>query len=385
MRILVAPDGFKESMPADGVARAIAAGVAAARSDAQVVCLPLADGGEGTLDTLLAAGNRQGDGAAARRPGQRRTIATTNAIGQPVEASVGLIDGAATALIELAQAAGMAQLPAAQRDPLRTTTFGVGTMIRAALETGVGRIIVTLGGSATVDGGAGLIQALGATLIDRAGDVMPAGIGGGRLADVARLDAERLHPGLAEARVTVAVDVLNPALGTHGAAREFGPQKGADPRAVDRLEAGMRRWVDLLEGLCGRALRDEPGTGAAGGAALPLLALANADVTPGIDLVFEAVGLAGAIMRSDLVITGEGRLDRQSGMGKVVGGVVRMAETAGVPCVIVCGSTGDGHEAIAQRADRCICLQQLAGSAVAAMRDAEHWLTAAGRLACDAG
>ncbi len=332
-RIVVAPNSFKGILSSREAAEAIAEGVRRARPDAQVDIVPMADGGDGTLDAILDA-----------EKGNRRRVAAHGPLGDAVDAPVGLIRHATTAVIELASIAGYAMVPAQRRDPLKTSTFGVGEVIRAAVESEIEEIILTVGGSATVDGGAGMMQALGMTFHDRAGRPMTGAIGGGDLASILRISWDHPPPNIENVQFTIAVDVLNPACGPNGAAAVFGPQKGANAEGVRLLEKGLAHWADLLEGTGGRVCRDEPGTGAAGGVALPLLALMNATIVPGVDLVAEATGLASKITGADLVITGEGCLDRQSMMGKVVGAVGRMCRAADVPCVAIVGKTGEGVE-----------------------------------------
>lgn len=368
MLIIIAPDSFTGSLDAVGVARAIAAGVSDARADATIECVPMADGGEGTLEVLLAA-----------RHGQRREATATGPLGEARTAPIGLIDGASAAVIELAAIAGLTLVPESQRNPLITTSYGVGELIRAALDTGVERIVLALGGSATVDGGAGMMQALGLTLLDHSGRAMPHVVGGGRLSQIASFSTELLDARLGETPITVAADVLSPLCGPNGAAAVFAPQKGADAAAVAELTRGLEHWAGLLEGFAGREIRDEPGAGAAGGAAAPLLALADAQIVPGIDLVIEAVGLRDRLAGADLVITGEGRLDAQSMMGKVVSGVARLARAADVPCAAIVGDVGPGHQLFRDLISPIISLSALAGNPESALREPQRWLTTAAR------
>ncbi len=333
MKIVIAPDSFKGVLDAKSVAEAVVEGVRRARPQAKVVIIPMADGGEGTLDILVN-----------RHKGQRRRVAAQGPLGDPVGVTVGLIHDASTAVVEIAGVCGFTLLGAERRDPLRTSTFGLGEVIRAIVESEIPNIILALGGSATVDGGAGMMQALGLTLIDEDCSPIREPIGGGRLCDIDRIVWNSAPTGIDDVQFTIACDVLNPACGPAGAATVFGPQKGADAEGVKRLDMGLTHWADMLEDYCHRRVRDEPGTGAAGGVALPLLALTNALIVPGVDLVAEAVGLANAMSDADLVITGEGRIDRQSMMGKVVGAVGRMARSADVPCVAICGIAGEGAE-----------------------------------------
>jgi len=375
MRVIVAPDKFKGSLDATAVADAVAEGFHRSRPEARVTCAPMADGGEGTLDALFRA-----------QRGQRQEFSVHGPLGTPCTAAIGLFDRSRHVVIELAQAAGYSLVPPDRRDPLMTTTLGVGELLARALDFGPDRITLTLGGSATVDGGAGLMQGLGLDLIDRTGRVMPPGLGGGALCDVARFGFDGLHPALHQTPLEIAADVLNPLCGPNGAARVFAPQKGADAAGVGRLEQGLAHWAELWEN--GSAsplrLRDQPGTGAAGGAALPLLALTAVMIQPGVDLVIDAVGLRDAVVDADLVITGEGRLDGQSGMGKVVHGILRLARSAGVPCAAVCGSVGPGHERITDQMSAVAALEEIAGGVDAAMREPRRWLVDAGARIADA-
>jgi len=361
--VLVAPDSFKGSLNAREAAEALAEGIREARPSARIDPCPMADGGEGTLDVLLAA-----------HRGRRRRVAAHTPDGRPRDADVGLIDQASTAVVELAAIAGLPLVRAEQRDPLRLTTHGVGELIAAVFDAQVERLILTVGGSATVDGGAGIAQALGVRLFDSAGRALPSPLPPARLTEAARIDASAMIDRRAGVDVTIAVDVLNPLLGPHGAAAVFGPQKGADAEGVRRLEAALAHWVGVLERASGRALRHEPGTGAAGGAALPLLAFAGASIVPGVDLVIDAVRLRDRLAATDLVLTGEGRLDEQSLMGKVVGAVARLSRAAGVRCVAIVGALGSGHDQVARLFDEVVVLAQPGERIEAAMREARERL-----------
>ncbi len=346
MRVVIAPDSFKGSADARSAAEAIAEGIRRVEPRAELVVKPMADGGEGTLDILVDAAG-----------GVRRSVRATGPLGEPVDGPVGLIRHATTAVIEVAAFAGYALVPPERRDPLKTTTYGVGEAIRAAIETGVEEVVLCLGGSATVDGGAGMMQALGLKLMDESGQKLKIGIGGGDLSRIRYLAWDEAPEWAEQLRLTVACDVLNPACGPNGAAAGFGPQKGANAAAVALLDRGLSHWAGLLEQTSGRLVRNEPGTGAAGGIALPLLALANASLSPGVDLVMQANDLVNQIDGAELVITGEGRLDRQSMMGKVVGTVGRLARSANVSCVAIVGTTGEGAEACSTVLDRYYALE----------------------------
>jgi len=345
MRIVVAPDSFKDALGATAVAAAIADGLQRRRGSHEIICIPMADGGEGTLEVLLGAVG-----------GRRQRVAATGPLGEPVDVAVGLIHQASTAVIESALVCGYGLVPKDRRNPLRATTYGLGQVIRSTIEAGLEEILLTLGGSATVDGGAGMIQALGMTCLDESGRVIRAHIGGGDLLRIRRIVWDTPPEGIEHVQFTIASDVLNPVCGPRGAARVFAPQKGADASMVDMLERGLSHWAEVLEGVSGQSLRDEPGTGAAGGTALPLLALCRATLRPGVDLVSETVDLAHHVGAAELVITGEGRLDQQSMMGKVVGAVGRMSKAAGVPCVGIVGAVGEGADTCMEVLDRVYTL-----------------------------
>lgn len=346
MRVVIAPDSFKGSLDARSVARAIARGVVRERPEVTTLECPLGDGGEGTLDVLLAATG-----------GERRIVHVYDPVGRSIEAPVGLSPDGTTAIIELAQASGFGLIEDHERNPLLTSTFGTGQAIRAAIESGIEKIILCLGGSATVDGGAGMMQPIGMRLIDDAGRTMVDGIGGGHLSSIWRLQWHDPPDHLEDVRFTIACDVLNPVCGPNGAARVFGPQKGADANAVRILERGLAHWVSILEHVSGKSLRNEPGTGAAGGVALPLLAFCQTEMVPGVDVVFDAIDLPEKIGDADLVITGEGKLDDQSMMGKVIGSVTRLCQSAHVPCVAIVGTVDRASTMATAALDRVYSLE----------------------------
>ncbi|WP_051229230.1 glycerate kinase [Paludibacterium yongneupense] len=325
MKIVIAPDSFKESLSAMDVAAQIEAGFRSVYPDADYVSIPMADGGEGTVEAMVAA--TRGHSVAADVSGP---------LGDPVRACFGLLPDGGAAVIEMAAASGLELLEPGRRDPLLTSTRGTGELILAALDHGRRHIILGLGGSATNDGGAGMLQALGATLSDSAGH--PIGAGGGALAQLARIDLSTLDPRLADCRFDVACDVDNPLLGPLGAAAVFGPQKGADPGSIERLEANLAHYADLIECQLGIDVRRIPGGGAAGGMGAALVAMLGASLRPGIEIVTEAVGLDAAIRDADLVVTGEGRIDSQSVHGKTPIGVARVAKRHGVPVIGIAGS-----------------------------------------------
>jgi glycerate kinase len=330
MKLIIAPDSFKESLSAEAVAAAIAEGWRRVYPEAQIVAKPMADGGEGTVDALLAAS-----------AGERRESPVRGPLGAPVSAHWGWLDGN-TAVIEMASASGLQLLAPAQRDARVTSSFGTGELIRAALDAGATRIILGLGGSATNDGGSGLLRALGVRFLDADGD--PLEEGGAALARLERLDLAGLDGRLAQVRVEVAADVDNPLCGPRGASAVFGPQKGADPQQVRQLDDALRRFGAVAAQALGEDHSEFPGVGAAGGLGFAARAFLAARFRPGVELVAELCGLAEAMRGADLVITGEGRLDAQSLHGKTPMGVARVAKAAGVPVVAIAGSLGDGYQ-----------------------------------------
>lgn len=328
MKIVIAPDSFKESLSALEVARAIEAGCREIFPDAEYRKVPVADGGEGTAETLVEATG----GTLVRLP-------VTGPLGVPVEGFFGLSGDGGLAVIEAAAANGLVLVPRERRDPRVTTTRGVGELIRAALDRGARHLIVGIGGSATNDGGAGMLQALGVRLEDASGAEI--GFGGAALAGLARIDVSGLDPRLKDCRVEVACDVDNPLCGPHGASAVFGPQKGATPEIVAELDANLARFARLIAETLGVAVAEAPGAGAAGGLGAALLGFLGAELRPGIDIVTRAVGLAEAVADADLVITGEGRIDGQTAHGKTPIGVARVAKRFGKPVIGIAGSLTD--------------------------------------------
>jgi glycerate kinase len=318
VRVVCAPDSFKESLTALEAARAMAAGVRRADPAAEVDIVPMADGGEGTVRAVADA-----------LGGALVTATVDDALGRPRPATYALAGD--LAVIELAEAAGLAHLAAAERDTRRTSTGGVGQLIRHALDRGARRVLLGLGGSATTDAGAGLAHALGVRFLDADGRELPPG--GAALARLARVDVTGLDPRVAATAFQVACDVTNPLLGPRGAAAVFGPQKGADATAVADLDAALTRWADVVEAAVGRSVRDVPGAGAAGGTGAGLLAFTPAVLARGVELVAAAVGLAGRIRGADWVFTGEGSIDAQTLSGKTPWGVAAVAHAEGVPSV----------------------------------------------------
>jgi glycerate 2-kinase len=322
MRIVVAPDKFKGSLPAAGVAAAVAAGLRSVAGDAEVVTVPVADGGEGTVDAAVAAGF------------ERVPVTAAGPAGDPVRASYAR--RGEVAVVELAGVCGLARLPRGRLLPLTASSSGAGEVLRAALDAGARRIVFGVGGSASTDGGAGLLQALGARVLDGRGE--PPGPGGAGLDEVAALDLSGLHAAFRSGVTFVlAADVDNPLAGPEGAAAVYGPQKGASPDEVARLDAGLRRWAAVVAAAVGQDWSQAAGAGAAGGVGFAALAVLGARPRPGIDVVLELTGFASRLAGADLVITGEGSLDAQSLAGKAPVGVARAAARLGVPVVAVAG------------------------------------------------
>lgn len=325
MRIVIAPDKFKGSLDAAGVARAVADGIRAVRPDAEVALVPVADGGEGTLDAALGAGFA------------RRTTVVTGPTGDPVTADWGLRGD--EAVIEMALASGLGVLPGGVRDARGATSRGTGELIAAALDAGARRIVLGVGGSAGTDGGAGMLQALGLRLLDGAGAVLPGG--GAALARLVTVDASAVDPRLAEASIILATDVDNPLLGPNGAAAVFGPQKGATPADVAELDAALEHYAALIADAFGAAgAAAASGAGAAGGAGFAAVAALGAERRSGIDVVLDFTGLRERLAGADLVVTGEGSIDEQSLGGKTPVGVAIAAAEASVPVIAVCGRSG---------------------------------------------
>jgi glycerate kinase len=326
MRVLVAPDKFRGTLTAEQAALAIEIGWLRARPGDTIVRVPMADGGEGTLDALLAASN-----------GRRLRARVTGPLGAPVEAAFGVIPTpeGSVAVVEMSRASGLALVAQGRRDPLHATTRGTGELIRAALAERPVRVIVAVGGSATTDGGAGMAQALGGRLTDAEGHEI--GPGGAGLLELARVDVSELDADARRVRFLVAADVDNPLTGPSGAAAVFAPQKGATPQDVVVLDRALAHYASVLQRDLGVDVRGLPGAGAAGGLAAGLIAFLGAHVRSGVEIVMEAVRLPERILSSDLVVTGEGKLDASSLGGKTVAGITRVAREAGTRALLLAG------------------------------------------------
>ena len=336
MKMVIAPDSYKESLSALQVAECIEQGFRVVFPDAEYVKVPMADGGEGTVDTMIEATG-----------GRKIACAVVGAAGGMQQAFWGLSGDGQTAFIEIAAACGLAQVPPEARNPLLTTTYGVGELILNALDQGVRRFIIGLGGSATNDGGAGMLQALGVRFLDGAGQEIAHG--GAALADLAVIDASGLDCRLRACRFEVACDVRNPLTGTNGASAVFGPQKGATPQMVAQLDQALTHYAAIIRRDLGLDVEHLPGAGAAGGLGAAFAGALGADLKSGVGIISELLGLEDKVRDADWVITGEGRIDGQSVNGKVPVGVAAVAKKFGKPVVVIAGSLGEGVEKVYAR------------------------------------
>ena len=325
MKIVIAPDSYKESLSALEVAAAIEAGFSEIFPDAEYVKIPVADGGEGTVEAMVAA-----------TQGSIVRLTVTGPLGAPVEAFYGLSGDERSAFIEMAAASGLELVPAAQRDPLITNSYGTGELIKNALDRGVDHIIIGIGGSATNDGGSGMMQALGARLLDQQGNEIA--FGGGALPQLARIEIDQLDKRIQQCRIEVACDVTNPLTGEEGASAIFGPQKGATPELVQQLDKALAHYADIIHRDLDIDVLHIAGGGAAGGMGAALHAFCQAELRRGIEIVTEALGLAEQVKDADLVITGEGRIDSQTINGKVPIGVAKVAKQFNKAVIGIAGS-----------------------------------------------
>lgn len=370
MKVLVAPNAFKGTLSAPQAAAAMARGVREAFPDSEVVEVPVADGGDGTTEALVSA-----------HQGEYRSVLVDGPLGDPVRARFGLIDGGRTAVVELAEASGLALLPESRRDPRRASTYGFGQLLRAAMEAGVLKVVAGIGGSATNDGGAGMAQALGYRFLDASGAELERG--GAALGRLERIVAGNLDARWRGIPVQVACDVTNPLTGPNGASAVYGPQKGADPRAVSELDAALARLAEVIERDLGRSVAGLPGAGAAGGTGAGLVAFLGAELVPGAPLVVEAAGFDAKVAGAQLVITGEGRVDEQTAYGKAPGEVARRAHAAGVPVLLIAGARGPGWEALLDLGvSAIVTLDEVAGEPAQLVGDSDRALTRATVVAC---
>jgi len=343
MKIVIAPQAFKGGLRGMEVARAMEEGVRRVYPDAEAVLVPVADGGDGTLEVLVE-GPPMGEGVARASGGRYFQEQVTGPLGEPVEAMWGVMADEQTAVIEMARASGLALVPAERRDPRIATTYGTGELVRAALGAGYREIIVGLGGSATNDGGAGVAQALGARLTDAAGRELPPG--GAALARLERIDLGGMDPRLKACRIRAATDVNNPLCGPEGASVVYGPQKGATPAMVRGLDEALARFAEVIQRDAGIDVLALPRTGAAGGMGAGLVALLGAQLESGGEVVCDVLGLNEHLEGAALVLTGEGHLDGQTVYDKAPIVVVHRARERDVPVVAVAGALGPGYEAV---------------------------------------
>ncbi|MFP3322809.1 glycerate kinase [Planococcus sp. SIMBA_160] len=325
MKVLIAMDSFKGSLSSKQGSEAIAAGIKEVYPSADTKMLPLADGGEGTVEALVEA-----------TKGTLFTVPVTGPLQEKIEATYGVLGDQRTVVIEVAAACGLPLIREEQRNPLIATTFGVGELINDAIERGYRDFIIGLGGSATNDGGVGMLQALGFRFQDRHGKEIE--LGGQSLKDIRRIDAGNISPALREAQFNVACDVTNPLHGETGAAYIFGPQKGATPEMVEKLDQGLRNFARIASEDLGKDIQNPPGAGAAGGLGAAFIGFLEGELKSGIELILESVKMEEQIKDVDIVVTGEGKLDGQTSMGKTASGVAQLAKKMGVPSIALAGS-----------------------------------------------
>lgn len=331
--IVLAPDSFKESMTAKEVCEAMERGIKKGNPNVTCIHVPMADGGEGTMQSLVDATG-----------GTVHTVTVTGPLGDQVEASYGISGDGSTGVLEMASASGIHLVPIAQRNPLVTTTYGTGELIKACLDHGVSRLLIGIGGSATNDGGAGVVQALGGKLLDAEGKELA--FGGGELGRLARLDLSGFDPRLQDVEVEVACDVTNPLCGETGASHVFGPQKGATPEMIEQLDRNLRNYAGVMKQQLDKDIIDYPGAGAAGGLGGGLMVFLNGTLKKGIDMVVDYTGLEEKVRQADMVWTGEGGMDFQTQYGKTPLGVARVAKKHGKPVVALAGRVGDGIDVL---------------------------------------
>lgn len=331
MHIVVAPDSYKGSLSAVSVAAAMEQGILSVLPECQVRKIPIADGGEGTVDALVTATG-----------GKVMPATVLGPLGKPVQSFWGILGDGETAVIEMAAASGLTLISASERNPRLTTTYGTGQLIKAALDHGLRKLIIGIGGSATNDGGSGMAKALGIKFLDKSGQELP--LGGAALSELSSIDLSGVDPRLSETTIQVACDVDNPLCGDKGASAVYGPQKGATPDMVAELDAALRHYALIASAATGRHMAECPGAGAAGGLGAGLLFFTEAKLRPGVEIVLEVTGFHEAVRKADLVITGEGSTDFQTAFGKAPVGVAKVAREAGVPVICLSGSLGSGAE-----------------------------------------
>ncbi|KGR77633.1 glycerate kinase [Ureibacillus manganicus] len=335
MKIVIAPDSFKGSLNAIEVSKSIEKGIKKADPEANIVLIPMADGGEGTMETLVASTN-----------GYQKQVTVTGPLGAKVEASYGVLGDSETCVIEMASASGLHLIDSRELNPFKTTTYGVGELIKTALDDGFRKFVIGLGGSATNDGGAGMLQALGMKLLDVNGSEVAHG--GGELINIKEVDLSSFDSRIKDSVFIIASDVQNPMIGPQGASHVFGPQKGATSTMVRLLDEGMKNWADQIEKVTDVSLHDRPGAGAAGGIGGAFQAFFPSETRRGIDIVIEYTKLEEVIIDADFVITGEGKIDDQTVFGKTPMGVAQIAQKQNVPTIILAGTVGKGIEQLYQ-------------------------------------
>lgn len=331
MQIVIAPDSFKECLPAAKVAGAIAEGIKRIVPEAGITCIPMADGGEGTVEALVVATG-----------GKMVECSSVDALNRPIRSFYGILGDRKTAVIEMAAASGIELLSPEERNPLITSTYGTGLLLKAAMDAGFNNIILGIGGSATNDGGAGMARALGFKLQDKDGNEI--GFGGGSLTKLHTIESSGVHPQLRKVIITVACDVRNPLLGTSGATRIYGPQKGATPEMLETLEFNLTHFAKILQEKFAADFAEIPGAGAAGGLGAGLLAFCNAQISSGFELISKLTNLEKHIEHADLVFTAEGKIDSQTASGKTISGVARLGQKYRVPVIALAGIVKDDLE-----------------------------------------
>ena len=330
MKIVIAPDSFKGNMTSLQVASSIENGIRRVLPGAKCIKIPMADGGEGTVQSLVDATG-----------GKFVFKKVTGPAGQPVRARYGMLESSKTAVIEMAEASGLSLVEGASMNPLKTTTYGTGELIIDAIDKGAKQIIIGIGGSATNDGGAGMAQAIGVKFFSRAGRHIKEYGAGGMLKKIAAIDMSALHPGVRKTKIIIASDVDNPLYGKRGAACVYGPQKGATTAMIKQLDDNLRHFSGVIKKQLHKNVQSLKGAGAAGGLGAGLVAFANADIQSGIDIIARATELKKHIKGADLVITGEGRVDFQTAFGKTPAGVARLAKKQGIPVIVIGGGLAD--------------------------------------------
>lgn len=378
LKIIIAPDSFKGSLSAQDVCISLEAGIRRVFPDAVIMSIPMADGGEGTVQALVDATG-----------GRIIEEEVTGPCGDMARAFYGILGDGNTAVVEMAAASGLPLVPVERRNPMVTTTYGTGELIRKALDRGCRKLIAGIGGSATNDGGAGMAQALGVKLFDDAGNSI--GFGGRELARLAEIDVSCIHHGVHQAEVVVACDVDNPLCGPSGASAVYGPQKGATSEMVKELDRALEHYAGIIERDLGKRVRNLPGAGAAGGLGAGLVAFLGATLRPGVDIVIDAVNFEQRVAGADLVITGEGKIDSQTTRGKTLAGVARVAKKFGLPVVAIGGSVPDeaqetqgvyalGVDAILPTARRPMSLEEAMAQARGLVADTAEGLARVLRL-----